>query len=146
MATATPPADHFICDGTLFSATLYPDLARILGSNRLPDMRDRFVRGYRPGGIRGGMLRRTAGRLVGLARQFRTNQRATTTTTSRFGWTGNSRRRTVDDIEYRRTSRRSYSGDPSTDRCRCTHHNITAGGDSETAPDHIIMAFIIQAR
>jgi microcystin-dependent protein len=40
--TATPPPGWLICNGSTFSSTDYPALFSWLGTNVLPDMRDRF--------------------------------------------------------------------------------------------------------
>lgn len=41
----TAPEGYFICDGSTFSQTDYPELAALLGSTLLPDLRGEFVRG-----------------------------------------------------------------------------------------------------
>lgn len=44
--TTTMPEGFALCDGSSFSAATYPDLAALLGSTNLPDMRGLFVRGW----------------------------------------------------------------------------------------------------
>ena len=140
--TTHPPADHFICDGTIFSATQYPELARVLGGNRLPDMRDRFVRGYNPNGNKGG-VKTTHEWLTGKPRtQFRTN---TVQSHRHEGWyrdPGSS------GGPYDGTGSGSYFSwqKENTEPSGGHDHYIWTGGDAETRPDNIIMAFIIQAR
>jgi len=38
------PLDYLICDGSAFNINVYPDLYRVLGSGRVPDMRGTFQR------------------------------------------------------------------------------------------------------
>ena len=38
------PLDYLICDGSAFNINVYPDLYRVLGSSRVPDMRGTFQR------------------------------------------------------------------------------------------------------
>ena len=42
----TAPEGYFVCNGGSFSATTYPKLKALLGSNVLPDLRGYFIRGY----------------------------------------------------------------------------------------------------
>ena len=140
--SATPPANHFICDGTIFSATQYPELARVLGGNRLPDMRDRFVRGYNPNGNKGG-VKTTHEWLTGKPRtQFRTN---TVQSHRHEGWF---RDPGTSGGPYDGTGSGSYFNwqKENTEPSGGHDHYIWTGGDAETRPDNIIMAFIIQAR
>jgi hypothetical protein len=41
----TPPANFLLCDGSTFNATAFPQLNTVLGGNRLPDLRGKFIRG-----------------------------------------------------------------------------------------------------
>jgi len=41
----TPPEGYLLCDGSTFEATLYPELNVLLGGNTLPDLRMQFIRG-----------------------------------------------------------------------------------------------------
>lgn len=38
------PLDYLICDGSAFDTSAYPDLYKVLGTNRVPDMRGMFQR------------------------------------------------------------------------------------------------------
>ena len=132
--TATPPADHFICDGTIFDATIYPDLARILNGNRLPDMRDRFVRGYRPGGNRGA-LKSTHGWTTGrphssFLTDFHGNHWHYI---DQVTWSGSQGGGPNDNMEWRQ-GRTPQSGDPATRSAGNHQHTITQGGDSKLHP------------
>lgn len=42
-------ASFLLCDGSVFDTGKYPELAAVLGSNRLPDLRGRFPQGSAPG-------------------------------------------------------------------------------------------------
>ncbi|PHM49211.1 phage tail protein [Xenorhabdus miraniensis] len=46
---ATPPAGWIKCNGATFTATQYPELARVYPSLRLPDLRGEFIRGWDDG-------------------------------------------------------------------------------------------------
>ncbi len=46
---ATPPAGWLKCNGAVFSATLYPQLAGVFPSLTLPDLRGEFIRGWDDG-------------------------------------------------------------------------------------------------
>lgn len=59
---APGPAGHWLkLDGSTFDAAKYPDLARILGGNRLPDGRGVFMVGVQPGERLGERLAADAG-------------------------------------------------------------------------------------
>jgi microcystin-dependent protein len=49
--TKTPPANWLLCNGSTFSAVTYPALYAFLGTNVLPDLRNKFIVGA--GGIYG---------------------------------------------------------------------------------------------
>ena len=44
--TLTIPKTHLLCDGSTFDKLVYPDLFKFLGSDKTPDLRDKFVRGW----------------------------------------------------------------------------------------------------
>ena len=44
--TLTIPKTHLLCDGSTFDKLVYPDLFAFLGSDKTPDLRDKFVRGW----------------------------------------------------------------------------------------------------
>jgi hypothetical protein len=44
--SAVAPRGWFICDGSTFAAGSYPELATVLGNTTLPDLRGKFLRGY----------------------------------------------------------------------------------------------------
>lgn len=47
----TAPEGYFSCNGGIYDVVDNPNLFAVLGSNRVPDMRGLFVRGYDPTGI-----------------------------------------------------------------------------------------------
>ena len=47
--SATPPAGWLKCNGAPFSAEEYPDLAKAYPTNKLPDLRGEFIRGWDDG-------------------------------------------------------------------------------------------------
>ncbi|HBC1273677.1 TPA: tail fiber protein, partial [Escherichia coli] len=47
--SATPPTDWLKCNGAAFSAEEYPELAKAYPTNKLPDLRGEFIRGWDDG-------------------------------------------------------------------------------------------------
>ncbi|UMS06053.1 phage tail protein [Escherichia coli] len=47
--SATPPAGWLKCNGAAFSSEMYPRLARAYPTNKLPDLRGEFIRGWDDG-------------------------------------------------------------------------------------------------
>ncbi|MCJ2966440.1 phage tail protein [Escherichia coli] len=47
--SATPPTGWLKCNGAAFSAEEYPELARAYPTNKLPDLRGEFIRGWDDG-------------------------------------------------------------------------------------------------
>ncbi|HAO9081818.1 TPA: phage tail protein [Escherichia coli] len=47
--SATPPTGWLKCNGAAFSAVEYPKLARVYPTNKLPDLRGEFIRGWDDG-------------------------------------------------------------------------------------------------
>ncbi|WP_244573014.1 phage tail protein [Escherichia coli] len=50
----TPPTGWLKCNGAAFSSEMYPKLAKAYPTNKLPDLRGEFIRGWDDG--RGGRL------------------------------------------------------------------------------------------
>ncbi|EHU9036766.1 tail fiber protein, partial [Escherichia coli] len=44
--SATPPTGWLKCNGAAFSAEEYPELAKVYPTNKLPDLRGEFIRGW----------------------------------------------------------------------------------------------------
>ncbi|EEX9037216.1 tail fiber protein [Escherichia coli] len=47
--SATPPSGWLKCNGAAFSAEAYPELAKAYPTNKLPDLRGEFIRGWDDG-------------------------------------------------------------------------------------------------
>ncbi|OAC07303.1 phage tail protein [Escherichia coli] len=47
--SATPPTGWLKCNGAAFSAEEYPKLAKVYPTNKLPDLRGEFIRGWDDG-------------------------------------------------------------------------------------------------
>ncbi|MEY6968258.1 phage tail protein [Escherichia coli] len=47
--SATPPTGWLKCNGAVFSAEEYPELAKVYPTNKLPDLRGEFIRGWDDG-------------------------------------------------------------------------------------------------
>ncbi|WP_097411973.1 phage tail protein [Escherichia coli] len=47
--SATPPTGWIKCNGAAFSAEEYPELAKVYPTNKLPDLRGEFIRGWDDG-------------------------------------------------------------------------------------------------
>ncbi|MCH7219460.1 phage tail protein [Escherichia coli] len=47
--SATPPTGWLKCNGAAFSAEEYPELAKVYPTNKLPDLRGEFLRGWDDG-------------------------------------------------------------------------------------------------
>ncbi|EIK7316292.1 tail fiber protein, partial [Salmonella enterica] len=44
--SATPPTGWLKCNGAAFSSEMYPNLAKAYPTNKLPDLRSEFIRGW----------------------------------------------------------------------------------------------------
>ncbi|EOZ9974885.1 phage tail protein, partial [Escherichia coli] len=47
--SATPPTGWLKCSGAAFSSEMYPNLAKAYPTNKLPDLRGEFIRGWDDG-------------------------------------------------------------------------------------------------
>ena len=47
--SATPPTGWLKCNGAVFSSEKYPNLAKVYPTNKLPDLRGEFIRGWDDG-------------------------------------------------------------------------------------------------
>ena len=52
-SSAPIPPSYLPCDGSVFDASLFPSLARVLGTNVTPDFRGRYLKGTPPNGVVG---------------------------------------------------------------------------------------------
>jgi len=148
---AAPPPGWLVCDGTVINATLYPKLVAVVGAN-LPDLRGQFVRGAGP---RTGAIGSRHGYTTARPNTAFTGSTNTAGVHTHGLW---SRRmnaysgagyspaaQTVGEgIDARGTT--NVSGrwmDSDGDHSHTT--TVTGGGDAETAPDHVVLAYIIKA-
>ena len=74
--TATPPSGWLKCNGALFNATSYPELAKVYPALKLIDLRGEFIRGW------------DDGRDVDSGRGLGTNQDATSIRTAALDYPG----------------------------------------------------------
>jgi hypothetical protein len=135
-----PPNGYLLCNGDAFDGTRYPVLYQLLGDNHTPDLRSQFIRG-------------AAGPLDNYAKhQWNTGMPKTPFTLSRDG----NHHHAYNDPRQGRDGLKSsdhWAGEtvryPKIDGNNTgdagDHSHTISGGDSETAPDHVLLNFIIKA-
>jgi hypothetical protein len=149
-AGKTLPAGYLLCDGSTFDGTIYPELQKVLGGTALPDLRSQFIRG--------------AANLAAV--NFTKHDATTARPKTPFTGVTNSAGAHVHD--FNRSPTGAFSGTVQYDDRRYTPINtysagvavsgginssgahthtieVTAGGDAETAPQHVILAYLIKA-
>ena len=145
--TTTAPHGSLLCNGQSFSGTTYPELALVLPSLRLPDLRGMFVRGYGAtvGPSHGAaMLSRHAHATAQPHNNFRALENGNHWHyIDQVAWSGSQGGGPNDNMEWRQ-GRTPQSGDPAT-RSAGRHVHTIEGGDSETVPVHVVLAYIIKA-
>ena len=132
-----PPDGWLICNGNVFDGVKYAVLNQLLGDNHTPDLRGQFIRG-------------AVGPLDNFAKhQWTTGRPRNPFTTNNTGhhhhdytlqYTGSGNggtRFAFWDVNEGKTYQTANAGSHT--------HTITGGGDSETAPDHVYLNFIIKA-
>jgi hypothetical protein len=148
-AGKTLPAGYLLCDGSAFDGTVYPELQKALGGTTLPDLRSQFIRG--------------AANLAAVS--FTKNPATTARPTTPFtGVTNRAGAHTHDfyrsgaawsgqvqwnDIRYSPINSQG-TGSPIANGIASSgahEHTVTVngGGDAETAPQHVILAYLIKA-
>ena len=134
----TPPAGWLRCDGSTFNGTNYPKLATVLGSTTLPDMRGVFPRGA-PNGVQLNKINWT----TGMPRnRFQIAQAGNH---HHDYWDPkNGGGRGLKGADHYGGENYMYSNQKPTWDAGNHTHNIT-GGDVETAPDHVLVHYIIKA-
>ena len=154
----TPPANFLLCDGSTFNATAFPQLATVLGGNTLPDLRGQFIRG-------------ASATRAPLSAEAQATARPTTDFTGRTNNTGGHHHAitaaagTKLDVWYSDQAARAHGiwpadsnwGDGATRTVGQSHQivqaagahehtvSINGGGDAETRPANIALAFHIRA-
>jgi microcystin-dependent protein len=133
----TIPVGWLQCDGSVFNTTAYPKLAAVLGGNTVPDFRGAFTRGAATG-VRLSKIDWTTGLpRVGLKTDNPGNHKHDYTSgygshagISSGSWHGG-------EIGWQSTL--WHTSDAG------AHTHTISGGDSETAPDHVLIHYIIKA-
>lgn len=156
-ASLTPPDGWLLCDGSAFDTNAYPELHQLLGSANVPDLRDQFIRGAR-----------TQNEITGFTRHDDTTRRprhsnftgSTNNTGTHRHNVKSSRREYRQGNDYLGGYNSGYTwanglegdgsgannGETASAGAHSHSVSITGGGDSETAPKHVRLAFIICAK
>jgi hypothetical protein len=131
---ANPPPGWLICDGTTFSAGVYPELAQVLGSTTLPNLVGQFVRGA------------GTGHTIGTRRNWTTGMPRAGLSTTNSGehnhWGGYAPDHNCWD---RGTCGGSTVGNAGATNNNGWHTHGIVGGDFETSPDHTCLWYVIKA-
>ncbi len=143
MPTTTPISDEWLfCNGGTFSTIDYPDLAALLGSDRVPSMNTNFPRMTSNQTLIDGFgwhswTTRTPRAGMWTTQNTGSHDHQFGTIKNQYDFGGSYRvmlRNTGPENDYLT----NYAGTHN-------HGNLT-GGDTETAPKHIYMAFHIKAK
>lgn len=129
--TNSPPG-WFLCDGSTFPAGEYPELAAVLGSTQLPDLRGRFLRGWSTDNVQDVEGPRGPLTLQGQSTAVPTNPfrlgKDIYNTNIQSSWSGG------------QGVLSSYHGALDAD-----YYTTTRGGDAETRPKNVAIVFIMKA-
>jgi hypothetical protein len=133
---ATPPQDWLLCDGSTFNATAYPELAQVLSGNTLPDLTNQFVRGSSP--TRAPLtLENDSTALPNTPFLAASTTHTHVVASHVYSHSLNTNRIGEGD---------GSSGGDQTSPAGGAHTHPITGGDPETRPANIALAFIIKAR
>jgi len=132
--TATLPNGWLECNGAEFDPLVFPELFDVLGERYVPDLRNQFVRGK--GDKTGGLLSRKgwttgAPKNPFVAAQAGDHQHSGGATSGGVVGIGNP------DPAGVKSGNTGTSG---------MHTHTITGGDSETAPDHVVLLYMIKAK
>jgi hypothetical protein len=148
------PNGYLLCDGASFNATKFPALAQLLTAHKVPDLRGQFVRGLATGEVLDTSFPKI---------QYQTARPTKTDFSGHTSAEGQHHHRieTLEpyDLKASWTHRpntamtgmgdgpRTILGYSNTDDKGLHEHtfHVTTGGDHETAPNHVIMQYIIKA-
>jgi hypothetical protein len=130
-SVATNPVNFLECDGATFDATTYPDLRAVLGDNRVPDLRGQFVRGQGPST---GALGSKKAWTTGMPKKPFVASAAGGHDHSGGAMMGGNTGTSPGGMTAGRTGREA------------DHVHTITGGDTETAPDHVILRYLIKAK
>ncbi|WP_181674764.1 phage tail protein [Escherichia coli] len=121
--SATPPTGWLKCNGAPFSAEEYPELAKAYPTNKLPDLRGEFIRGWDDGrGV-------DSGRLIGSNQNFSIQSHLHT-------------------VDYVSSATDDGSGPLSSGAGTAggtIHFTTNPTGDTETRPRNIAFNYIVRA-
>lgn len=142
--SVTPPRGYLLCDGAAITAAQWPLLHTLVGGH-LPDLRDQFVRGAANQGQINGFTkhqdttRRPRGTAFGGTTQNRgshTHRIKTVTDESSAGW--------VDGGGGGWSTTVAGNDAILPDGAHTHPFSVTSGGDAETAPKHVRLAYMIK--
>ena len=140
-AGSTAPMGWLPCDGRTISTSQYPDLQRVIGSSRVPDLRGQFIRGA--SAPESGYTKHPWS--TGMPRnRFRadTNGLHNHSPNPSMRWHGLSDGSGAANLEWNRGA--TVSANDWTQQSGSHVHTIS-GGDSETVPNHVLLMYIIKA-
>ena len=155
ISTTPPDNSWLLCDGGTFSPTTYPDLYIALGNrDRLPDLNEQFIRGTAVGGKIAGFTKHNDTTRLPRSSSFRTDQQGNhhhdIAVGNRGDWVdaavGNPG--AIESVEKNWVAgphQRRMPGDTVFWNAGDHSHAITSGGDAETAPKHVYLAYFIKA-
>lgn len=139
--TNTPPPGYLLCDGAAFDGVAYPGLAVVLGAVNTPNLTGQFVRGGTPNLTPVGHTTAVpSGNALTISIHPGHNHHVSNYRI-KPGWDGNSHGVRVpanNDPEGSSIGALNTAGGG-------VHGHTIHGGDTETAPDHVVLAYIIQA-
>ncbi|MFZ9261593.1 MAG: phage tail protein, partial [Limnohabitans sp.] len=139
----TAPAGWLLCDGSTYLQTAYPELFAVLGSVTLPDLRGEFLRGRAAGQTLGSRVDWTTGmpktRFTATAANAGSHRHDLGELNQwhfAFGTNGANAAASAGGTSYAWNT--GNAGDH-------THAITVAGGDTETAPKHVLVDYYIKA-
>jgi len=154
----TPPAGYLLADGSAFNATQNPGLHVLFPSDHLPDLRNQFIRGASEAGDAKGQTQHnwTTGRPhtpltttdPGGHSHGLSSDGSHTHVPNASAYAGGGPYQTWDASNKtgRSENTSSAGGHSHTVGSAGAHwHSTNGGGDAETAPDHVRLAFHIKA-
>lgn len=143
-ASSTIPSGWLTCDGGTINSVLYPELANLFPDGLLPNLVGQFVRGAGTGHALnyktpvGHTTARPKTAFSGNTSYAGTHDHAMFTNRGGTPWKGGG----STDTELVRQG----GGDRTENTGNHMHiFTVTAGGDAETAPDHVVLYYIIKA-
>ncbi|RKZ81251.1 MAG: hypothetical protein DRQ35_00530, partial [Gammaproteobacteria bacterium] len=143
--STTPIAGYLLCDGSAFDTALYPDLFALLGSNTTPNLTSQFVRGTNVQGTINGFTQRgdsTARPNAGFTTNS-TGAHSHSTTITYYRSNGGNDGNTGPGKNTDTNTTRNWTHTSSS--AGAHSHSITGGGDSETAPKHVYLAYHVKS-